>query len=287
MKTEIKGDQIVKTLQCIFCILLLQSILTGGLQAQGADTTGIDSNSGNAVLSKSFLVAGGKDTLWLSSAPTLGELTRVFAAPLKGGLDPFIALQAVIGKGEDAVAALDSLFWSDPVAELITTKGGPGSRRSGELEQRSDTVRPSKLYAVMALEAIGSKGSYPVLFRLAQQHPNSDVRGLALNALATTFHEGDRLQNFVPDKELVHLLISCVDDTATVPYLAKSFGEIARQGLISWLGQDFGEPQGTTKRLRDAKEGEGETLAEYREAWWRSNASKVAWNRETGKFTIR
>jgi hypothetical protein len=281
----------VKTLQRILCTVILLCTVIGALQAQGIDTTSIRINP--PVLtppSKTFLVEGMKDTLWLSDVPTVFELTKIFAAPGTGKLDPFLTLQAVVGKGDSAVSALDSLLFFDPIAEIITTRISPGVGAAGGAERelvRTDTVRPNKLYAVMALEAIGTKASYPVLFRLAQLHPNRDVRGISLNALAGTYHEGERLQRFVPDKQLVHLLLSNVDDTSSVPYLGKTFGQIAREGLIHWLGQDFGEPQGRAKRLQDAKGADIGSLADYREQWWSFVASKVVWNASSNTFQIK
>jgi hypothetical protein len=286
-----EGDQIVKTFERALYILILLCIATGSLQAQGIDTTGNGTNASATVPStKSFLIAGGKDTLWLSNVPSLFELTKIVAAPRQGGLDPFVALQAVISKGDGGVGALDSLLFSDPIAKIITTRLNPATGAAGGEGREmviSDTVRPNKLYAVMALEAIGSKTSYPVLVHLAQAHPNKDVRGIALNALANTYHEGERLQRFVPDKELVHLLLSNVDDTTSVPYLVKSFGQIAREGLITWLGEDFGEPVGKNRNLRDVKGAVSGTTAEYREIWWRQNTSRLSWDGEMRRFLIK
>jgi hypothetical protein len=276
----------VKPLHRIPCIMTLLSIVTGALQAQGIDTTRTNLPP-IPPPTKSFLVAGLNDTLWLSDAPTLFELTKIFAAPGRGRLDPFAALQAVIGKGDSAVSALDSLLFSDPIAEIITTRMRIGTGVGGDPGReiaKSDTVRPNKLYAVMALEGIGTKASYPVLVRTAQLHPNIDVRGIALNAFASTYHEGERLQKFVPDKELLHLLLANVDDTTSVPYLAKSFGQIAREGLIRWLGQDFGEPQGATRRLHDAKGADRGSLTDYREQWWTTIGSKLSWDENSQKF---
>jgi len=279
----------VKPLHRIPCFIILLSIVTGALQAQGIDTTRTNPPP-IAPPTKSFLVAGLNDTLWLSDSPTLFELTDIFAAPGRGTLDPFVALQAVIGKGDSAVSALDSLLFSDPIADIITTRMRIGTGVGGDPGReiaKSDTVRPNKLYAVMALEGIGSKESYPVLVRTAQLHPNKDVRGIAINAFASTYHEGERLQKFVPDKELLHLLLANVDDTTSVPYLAKSFGRIAREGLINWLGQDFGEPQGVIRRLHDAKGLDRGSLGDYREQWWSSVASRIAWNTGSNRFQIK
>lgn len=281
----------MKTLQPLLCLVVLLCIVTGALQAQGIDTTKFKADPpANVPPPKSFLVAGMKDTLWLSDSPTVLELTKVFAAPGKGALDPFLALQAVIAKGDSAVPVLELLLFSDPIAEIITTKILPvssGGRAEGGEIVTSDTVRPNQLYAVMALEAIGTKNAYPALFRAAQMHPNIDVRGIALNALAGTYYDGERLQKFVPDKKLVHLFLSNVDDTTSVPHLTRSFGQIAREGLINWLGQDFGEPQGAAKRLHDAKGMDRGSLGDYREQWWSSAASKITWNAGTMRFQIK
>lgn len=273
----------MNTLRRICYLATLICFVSAGLYPQTIDTSRINPN---APVVKNFLVTGVNDTLWLSRVPTVFELTKIFSSPGRGRLDPFLALQAVIVVGDSAVSALDSLLFSDPVAEVIATKIGLGSGVDvGTV--RSDTVRPNKLYAVMALEAIGTKASYPVLFRLAQLHPSRDVRGVSLNALASTYHEGERLQRFVPDKQLVHLLLSNVDDTSSVPYLAKTFGQIAREGLIHWLGQDFGEPQGKAKRLQDANGADSCSLANYREQWWSSVASTIVWNASSNTFQIK
>lgn len=278
----------MKTLQRLLCLVVLFCIVTGAILAQGIDTTKFKTDPPASVPpSKSFLVAGMKDTLWLSDSPTVLELTKIFAAPGKGKLDPFLALQAVTGKGDSAVSALELLLFSDPIAEIITTKNHhvPGGTRGEGIEiVKSDTVRPNHLYAAMALEAIGTKNAYPALYRAAQMHPNIDVRGIALNALAGTYHDGERLQKVVPDKKLVHLFLSNVDDTTNVPQLAKSFGQIAREGLINWLGQDFGEPQGKSTRLVDAKGVDRGSIVDFREQWWAANEKTLVWDSGSKMF---
>src|SRR5512140_244414 len=122
-----KGDLVVKTLHRTLCALILSCIGIAALQAQGLDTTAISTKPPALVppTTKSFLLAGKGDTLWLSSVPTVFELTQIFAAPGKADLDPFVALQAVISKSDSAVGALDSLLFLDSIAKILTTKINP------------------------------------------------------------------------------------------------------------------------------------------------------------------
>ncbi len=268
----------------------LLSLLSTRLPAQSTDSLEVPGDSlAPEIPLKTFLIAAGSDTLYLSDLPTVQELKRILVATGEGRLDPFLALPAAIGKGDAAVPSLDTVLFSDPIVEIIHRKVriGGGGPDAGSTMDVADTVRLNRLFAAMALEAIGSRASYPVLLSAVQRHDDVDIRGMALRALAGTFHEGERLEKFIPDKELVHLLLVNVDDTTRVPYLQKSLGQIAREGLIAWLKQDFGEPQGKNRRLRDAKGGDRGSLAEYREEWWQLNASKISWDDPTRSFRVR
>jgi hypothetical protein len=145
------------------------------------------------------------------------------------------------------------------------------------------------LFAVLALEGIGTQAAYTVLTQTVQTHPDVEVRGEALNALAVTYHGADQIARFVPDKELLHLFLRNLDDTTQSVLMGRSLGQIARAGLITWLGRDFGEPQGKLSPVMFPSSSSSSpatttTAAASHEAWWQSHNTKIAWNSVTSQF---
>jgi len=236
------------------------------------------------------LSAQALDSLKLSPVPSAQEITNAFVSAGRGRLNPFIVLPAIIAKGDQSVPALSTVLSSDSIAQIIQyqiQQIGSVIDSTSARKVTVDTLKPNKLYAVMALEGIGSGAAYAVLLVAAQSNPNLNVRGFALNALACTYHNGTILARFTPGKEVVHLFLNNVDDTTKVAYLHRSFGQIAREGLINWTGWDMGEPQGKNSLVVVPLQPQPMLLSAYRELWWQSNASSLKWSGQTGRFSTQ
>ena len=230
------------------------------------------------------------DSLKLSAVPTVQEITSAFVSAGLGRLDPFLVLPAIIASGDAAVPALGTVLFSDSISQVFQyqlLERASATDTTLVHATQYDTVKPNKLYAAMALEGIGSGAAYTVLIQAAQAHPDLNVRGLALNALAITYHNGNILQHFTPGKELVHLLLNNVDDTTMVPYFQKSLGQTAREGLINWTGWDMGKPQGKNTLIVVSSQPQPMAISAYREQWWQSNASSLKWNGQIGRFNTQ
>jgi hypothetical protein len=229
------------------------------------------------------------ESLKLSSVPSAQELTNAFVSVGRGRIDPFVVLPAIIAKGDTPVPALSTLLFSDSIIQVIRYQHlvkASGTDTGYVALPEYDTLHPNKLYAAMALEGIGTQASYGVLFQAATQHTDPNVRGFALSALANTFHTSNYLPRVAPDVELVHLLLKNVDDTTRVPFFQKSFGQIAREGLMNWTGLDMGDPQGLHTKVKVGASLVLTALSDLREQWWQANMKKVAWNTKTGCFSL-
>jgi hypothetical protein len=212
----------------------------------------------------------------LSATPSAPELAEIFINTGGGRVDPFASVPLVVSRGDKAVPALQAVL-TNPA--LVGTSSG------------NDTLHPKMLFAVLALEGIGTQAAYIVLTQTVQTHPDVEVRGEALNALAVTYHGADQVARFVPDKELIHLFLQNLDDTTQSVLMGRPLGQIARAGLITWLGRDFGEPQGELSPVMfPSSSGSSPattiTAAASHEAWWQSNAAQISWKDSLGRFAL-
>jgi hypothetical protein len=210
----------------------------------------------------------------LFQIPATNEMIRPLVDVALGYKDPFVALPEVIRMGDRAVPVLEGLL-TDPAFCKPSSK--------------NDTLRSCGILAVSALEAIGTQAAYNVLVQTVQMHPDTDVRASALKALAVTYHGSDQLEKFVPDKDILHLFLQCVDDTTQGALQSKCLGGIARDGLINWLGRDFGEPRGMSTMVVNPSTASASTAGkittvESHESWWQTHAGNIVWNSSSGCF---
>ncbi len=222
----------------------------------------------------------------ISPSPTVQELTNAFVAIGQGQLDPFVVFPEIIARGDAAVPALTEVLFSDSVRVVLSTTQSTTIDSGAASTTVSDTLYPNKLLPAMALEGIGSQDAYAVLYQAALTHADPNVRGVALNALAGSYYLASNQKNFKPDKELIHLFLKSVDDTAMVSQFEKSVGQIAREGLINWTTQDVGEPQGKATKVRVGPDQTAMALSDFREQWWQQNSGKVSWDAKKGLFKL-
>ena len=230
----------------------------------------------------------------LSSNPTALEFADLFTT---GEIGESEAISRAVEKGDNAVAGLKALLFSETIR---------GAKR-----QPSDTggFVPNKVAVVLALEGIGTEQSFAVLVRAANSHKNSEVRGVALNALSTVYYRQAQQENLIPDSDVIEALVKSLDDEAYVRLLQKPVRQIAQEGLLKWVGLDFGDPQFEEARIVaaggkyssvgqkgkpknwdpevDNKKQPQLSAAAYAKLWWEENKSKVSWDKEKKHFTTQ
>jgi len=203
----------------------------------------------------------------ISEIPSVGEINDLFFLAEQGKRDPFIVATEISARMDNAIPSLQAF--------LIKSA-----------EQLSDTLNKKKMYAdgkyaVYVLDAISSQKAKALLSEIALTHPDKEVRGLAIKALAWNSYnkvEGDSLE---PDKELIHVLLKSADDTTYVKECDNRIGNIAREGIKNWTGEDYGNaPKKNNENSRS-------NFTSYNEQWWQNNSIKVKWNRSTKRFVVK
>ncbi len=205
----------------------------------------------------------GQQTSLVSVTPTKQELKILFAEISTKGSDPFSVLSAVTERKDNALSALSSIL-NDT---LISQK--------------------SKLYAVLSLEGINTSAAYTVLSKIAVTHPDKEIKGVSLRSLSSNYYGKVVNENLIPDKEVIHLLLSNCDDTTSVDFCNKRIGEIAREGINTWTGKDYGNLSLETKTIKVGKSKTEMTLQQYREWWWLMFKDKLLWNKEAMRYDVK
>lgn len=219
------------------------------------------------------------ETIVFSDPPTTQELVDALAMAASGERDPFEVLGFVVQCGEKAVPGLEEILYSDiPKTSVIARMESD----SGVVEV--SRARPGKIYASLALEAIGTASAIKILFRAALDHADRLVRTYALNVMGTTALSLTRGGQVIPDKEVIHLLLRHVDDSTRSTFFQKTVGEIARDGLRNWLQMDLGDLNPAVKSLRMGSE--DIPISEYRDNWWSENRDHIVWSDSKKSFEI-
>jgi hypothetical protein len=199
----------------------------------------------------------------------LGTLDKV----AQGTLNPFEAIPKVIEQRDDAFDALAILLAPDTI-----------SVDERMLPSNNPVRRLKKIYALWCLEGMGTEKAYSMLFDAASSMADKELKGIALRALANAYYMNDYAERTAPDKELIHLFVTNVDDRSMVPALEESIGHIARLGLKNWMGRDFGEPQVETRVVRVGGKSVELTPADRRARWWEHYSSRLVWNAKLRVF---
>jgi hypothetical protein len=218
--------------------------------------------------------------LKLSPTPTVQEITDAFRMASSGQMDPFKVIHQVAERGDNAMPALSEFLFLEATAPEPVTVALTDDRTVISLPSS-----PDRIYAAIALEAIGTKLAFETLVKAAATHKVEDVRAYALKTLARSFADRFGDQQEQPDKGLLHVFLRYADDPTEAKQFQKTFGEIAREGLRNWADIDLGaldrEPEYVNVN------GQAITKAEYRELWWQENKEKLSWNMEMGRFELR
>jgi hypothetical protein len=211
-----------------------------------------------------------KDGTSLSINPTVTEITEVFQRAATGAIDPFRVLSSIVKHKDKAVPALEAFLFASPAPI-----------KEGDSIMNTE---PNRLYGVLALEAIATNNAFAVLKHAAQFHPDKEVKGTALNALAGNYYHRAEKDSLPADKEILHILMSNTEDTTWVEHCGRRIGEIAREGVKNWMGEDYGDLPLEKKMIKVGKEKHEMTVEAYREVWWMKHNAALKWNKKTAHF---
>jgi hypothetical protein len=140
---------------------------------------------------------------------------------------------------------------------------------------------------LISLECINNQEAAGLLMKVARDGHDIQSRSRALNAIANTFYHNGYTDSTTPDKEIVHLLISNLDDTTYTDSQGKPVGQIAREGIINWLAVDPGEPQGRERIVSVGTPRRNQTISALRDLWWARISNSLEWNKGKGRFVIQ
>ena len=149
----------------------------------------------------SFAQANGTTTdgyqpFTLPANPSARQITKLLIETTEGIHDPFAVLRKIGSMGNAVVPALKTFLFNTPTIKVASIS--PEGKRDSVL-----APKPHKVYAIEALELIGTPQAYQVVASAAQSDSNIDVKGMALRALSTTYYERAREDSLVPDKQVV------------------------------------------------------------------------------------
>lgn len=213
----------------------------------------------------------------LSDPPSTQELVDLIVDAGGGVIDPFIAIQAITSKGENAVPGLAEILFSD---SLFST---PVVAESDSGKTSSGGTQPRKILALFALEAIGTMDAYNAIIRSAIERAEIEIKGAALRAMGGSYYERALEDStLVPDIGLLHILLMNVDDTTKVEQSLEPLGAIARRGFRRLTGLDLGDLSDSSKEI--LIDGRLTPLADYREAQWEKIRETLDWSKTEGRF---
>lgn len=224
----------------------------------------------------------------LSDEPTAKELAELFCRTAAGEIDPFESLRKVIDWGDKAVNGLAEFLYSESNCLNIAVTDSEYTNWESPSERKSQTTfihgkkKPNKVYAILALDGIASNLAEQIIIDAALNHPEKNIRGYALKILAQNFYYRISETDKIPNKEILHILINNADDTSFVEGLGR-IGEIAREGIKNWTGQDYGEL--SENKVVD-KTGNDINMQDYRELKWQEKSNVIVWNKERKQFEM-
>lgn len=198
----------------------------------------------------------------LSKNPSAKEIGNLFYRVSTGELDIFTVLPVVTAKKEKAVHAIEEL-----------------------LSSHQDTIR--KEYLLMALDGISGKKAVELIIKTALTENDVEVRGSAVRILAMNQY-GRAVEDTLgvkPDKEILHVLYACIDDTAMAANAGGRIGEIAREGIKNWTGKELGN---LPLKSRTKKDGTRTlSTSERHEKHWQKITPKLRWDSDEKHFKVK
>ncbi len=217
--------------------------------------------------------------------PTVDEMKDVFTQAAKGELDAASIFHKLAEKSDTVVAPLEEFLFTEykDSDTSVTINKNPDSFQEN-VSSLVKEVKPNKPLAVLALDAIGTSSSIKALLHAAVSHPDSEVKGTALKVLAWNSYYRAKNDRLKPDKEIVHVLINNVDDTTYVKSLGKTIGDIAREGIKNWTGEDYGNIPKDKKALNVKMDNVEISMKDYREAKWQEDVYKYVWSKNELRF---
>lgn len=145
---------------------------------------------------------------------------------------------------------------------------------------------PNRLLAVEALVKIHSTDAFFGLVESLVGEPDKEIKGRALSALAAEYHSAAVMGEAEPRGEILQAFISNLGNETYVGSLQKTLGQISQEGLVNWLGLDFGDRVFEQERIAAGEGMEDVGAVKYASIWWEKNASKLRWNKESSHFEV-
>lgn len=198
-----------------------------------------------------------------------------------GNHSPVEVIQAIVARGKTAVPLLREILFDTTSATSDSHQATPGDTST---ENRIDLSCDVAVYTINALQAIGSQACFDILIECALSHPSTEARGAALVSLGHTYYDLVAAGALAPDLKIVATLLQCVDERQIAQFYQKSIGSLAREALNTWTGIDLGDPALDPPKIAFGKERIEMTWRAYRDLWWNSVSSKLAWSAQVSRF---
>jgi len=214
----------------------------------------------------------------LQKKPSVHEIANLFVRTEVGEIDPFELIGMLAAKKDTVVPVLAELLFSPGI------KGKKDRPAKVDTLQIIDAAAPNGIYAILALQAIGTNSAYDIILKAAAGIHDKEVRGVALHSVGTSYYFKTCNENISPDKEIVHLFLRNLDDSEEVSFLQKDFAEVSKEGLKNWTGKDGATFQRNERPVAHGGVKKSMTPRESRESWWSKFATKVKWNKANDKF---
>jgi hypothetical protein len=227
----------------------------------------------------------------LSAQPSAQELTDFFVSASSGAMNPLAAVTLVANQGENAVPGLTTLLFSNAykcsIPQSTINQSALYSVNPVDSSVEQTKLIPNKVFVVLALQAIGTPNAVTTLLKAAGINSNPEIRGFALHALNNTFYTDTsktQLGSSPPDTAIIRVLITSSNDSTYIGYLQKHIYEISQDGLMCWLGKDFGGPEFDAARTIN---GTKMAVNDFEQYWLKINEPKLKWNYSTRHFEVQ
>jgi hypothetical protein len=209
------------------------------------------------------------------------HLSHLLSQVAFGKEDSAKVVKQVMEKGDTVVPALQEILIIGKIALNKPWMMGMQTDSGGEVlyDKRDKLIQKNAVYAVAILDAIGSERSYNALIDETPGQSDPEIRGHSLNALAGSYYKNTRSKKFVPNRKVIPLLLTQVNDSLYVKATKKSIAQAAREGVNNWLGDEIG----IRFQAKPGKKLQNDSLyLRYIKQY-----EKLEWDDGAGKFTLK
>lgn len=219
----------------------------------------------------------------LPKSVTTAQLLNILSLTRAGYYDPMAVRQAVASRGDAVVPLLRELLMTDSLVASGPLAGPATDTTSSRIAVQTDRGIG---YVVGYLDAIGTEKSFQVLLGAASTHANPNVRGGAIVTLGNSMHDQVCAGKVKADPEVIHVLMTCLDDTAQAASSQMKVGDLTRHALATWTGIELGPLDEHVRTVTVGKQKQVMSLKEYRDYAWKRIATGLTWAEGDGRFAI-